>query len=161
MQKKILFGSLLVALFTSCVNVAPPAPTSTPVGLLSPAIVAMDKFYTSINDAQTEDDLDIAWNMFTLVGQCSNPRDMCSLYGFQERYWSTKTSYKLYDCGSNSVLAFELHHPRNPDSPTTSTSQYWKYRLVEIDGNMMINDVRAGQGPGSDCVLVLDKSPQP
>jgi len=151
--KKQVFVLMVVVLFTSCTSTTTEIPIMTPEGALSRSVETMDTYYKLINDAQTEDDLTIPWNMLTLEAQC-NPRDPCSLFGFQNRQWPTKVLYKLYDCGSNRVVAEEMQYPRDADISAAGDPQYWKYQLVELEGVMMISNVRKSQVPGEDCVLV-------
>lgn len=154
MKKFLAFIFLLAMLSTSCTPSAAKAPTIIPEGSVSNAVEAIDTFYTLINDAQTENDLVEPWHMLTLEEQC-NPRDQCQFFMFKDRRWPNKVFYKLYDCGSNSVVAEEMQYPRDADISAAGDAQYWKYQLIEAEGGMLISDIRKAQGPEDDCVLAV------
>jgi len=153
MIRKLSFTLLLVALFTSCAPNPTEVPTLTPVGSVSAALETMDKYFMLINTAETKDDLTEPWNMWTLEAQC-NPREQCSLFRFQDMRWPNKVLYKLYDCGSDRVIAEEMPYPRDADESAVGDTEYWRYQLGEFDEVMMISDVRKSQPPGEDCVLI-------
>ena len=155
MKKKLMSILLLVILSASCTPFAAKVPTMTPVGSVSNAVETIDTFYILINDAQTENDLIQPWHMMTLEEQC-NPRDQCSSYRFQDRWWPNKVLYKLYDCGFNSVVAEEMQYPRDADVSAAGNAQYWKYQLVESEEAMLISDIHKAQVPGNNCVLVTN-----
>jgi len=149
-----MYVFLLFTFLTSCTSNFTEEPTVTLEGYLSNAIEAMDAYYTKINSAQTEDDLTEPWNMWTLDAQC-NPREQCSLFRFQDMRWPNKVLYKLYDCGSNRVIAEEMKYPRDADESEAGVPEYWKYQLVEFDGAMVISGVRKTQALGDDCALAV------
>ena len=128
----------------------------TPSGSGLSVIRTMETYYSLINDAQTKDDLTEPWNMWTLDAQC-NPREQCSLFRFEDIRWPIRVIYKLYDCGSNRVIAEEMPYPRDADESAIGNTEYWKYQLGEFDEVMMISDVRKSQPPGEDCVLIEKK----
>jgi len=145
---------LRAALFTSCPSTATEIPTITPEGTLSRAVETMHT-YKLINDAWTEDDLTESWNIWTHNAQCY-PREQCGLFRFQDGRWSSKVLYKLYECGSNRVVAEELRYPRKGDVPTAGEAQDWKYQLGEFDGVILISDVHIVSDPWDDWVLALN-----
>jgi hypothetical protein len=155
MKKILMFILLFVVLSASCTPFSTNVPTVTPTSSGSNAVETIDTFYTLINNAQTENDLVQPWHMMTLEEQC-NPRDQCMSYRFQDRWWPNKVLYKLYDCGSNSVVAQEMQYPRDADVSAAGNAQYWKYQLVEAEDAMLISDIRKAQVPGNDCVLVTN-----
>ena len=160
MEKNLVSILLLVVLSASCTPFSAKMPTVTPVGYVPNAVETLDTFYTLINDAQTENDLIQPWHMLTLEEQC-NPRDQCSSYRFQDRWWPNKVLYKLYDCGLNNVVAEEMQYPRDVDASAAGNAQYWKYQLIETEETILISDIRKAQIPGDDCALMIDHSTTP
>ena len=158
-MKRVLFASvLLVMLVSGCAPAATPAPTSTPVGAISPAVRALDEYYREINEARSQNDFNKPWDMLTNQEQC-NFRYKCELSYFQDFWGKSKVRYRLYDCGSDRVLAEEMYYPREGDSNSAVTgTKFWKFQLVELEGRWMIDDTSAKQGPLAECSLVIDRS---
>jgi len=157
MKNILLFTLLQLMLLSSCASISTSAevPTMTPVDTGLTAVETVNTFYTLINDAQTEDDLTVPWNMLTLAAQC-NPREQCNLFKFQEKRWPNKVLYKLYDCGSNRVVAEEMQYPRDVDMSAAGDAQYWKYQLTEVEGVLLISDIRKTPTPDDNCMLVVN-----
>jgi len=149
---------LLSVFLPSCAPGATEVPTVTPVGAVSTAVETVDAYLTLINDAQTDYDFNEPWSMLTPAGQCSDPRDFCTMFNFGDRMIKWKTVYKLFDCGSNLVLAEEFLYPREAEPSSASTPQYWKYQVVENDDGWLISDIYRGKGLEDDCFLAIDNS---
>jgi len=161
MIKKLFFTLLFVALFTSCAPKPTEVPTVTPVGSVSVAVETVDRFLTLINDVQTDYDFNEPWSMLTPAGQCSDPRDFCTMFNFGDRLIKWKTVYRLFDCGSDLVLAEEFRYPRETEPFAVPTPQYWKYQVVDNDDVWLINDIYRGQGLEDKCFLAIDNSTSP
>lgn len=156
-MRKVLFASMLLIVLVSACG---PTPTSvpTPVGAVSSAAQALDEYYQEINAAQSQNDFGKPWDMLTNEEQC-NFRYKCDLSYFQNFWGKSKVKYRLYDCGSDRVLAEEMYYPREGDSNSAVTgTKFWKFQLVELEGRWMIDDTSAKQGPLAECSLVIDRS---
>lgn len=157
MKRIFPFTLLFVFSITACAPATEPVPTPTPVGFTAPSVEVIDTFYTSINNAQTQDDLFVSWDLLTNEAQC-NPREKCELSNFQKKWWESKAAYKLYDCGPNYVIAEETRYSRNDGSLSTpAPPKFWRYQLVETADGLMIKDISGTQSPGDDCVLVSEQ----
>jgi hypothetical protein len=157
----MLFVLLLVMLSTSCSPASTEVPTMTLTGSVPNAVKTVDKFLTLINDVQNAYDFNEPWSMLTPEEQCGNPRDMCTMFNFGDRLMKWKEVYRLFDCGSNLVLAEEFRYPREAESSSVSTPQYWKYQVVENDDVWLISDIYRGQSLEGDCFLAIDNSTSP
>lgn len=156
MIKKLFIPILLVILFTSCAPSVTEVPTVTPVGSISAAVKTVDRYLTLINDVQTDFDFNEPWSMLTPEGQCSDPRDFCTMFNFGDRMIKWKAVYRLFDCGPGLVLAEEFLYPREADpSSVVSTPQYWKYQVVETYDGWLISNIYKGQGLEGDCNLAI------
>lgn len=163
MRKIVFFTLSLLFSFAACAPATDPVPTSTPVGYVAPAVEVVDKFYKAINEAQTEADLLVPFNMLTTIAMC-NYRIVpyCDATMFQTKWWKLKVTYKLYDCGNNDVISEEMLYPRSDSSPSTPAApKFWRYELVQNEEGGLINDITATQTPGEGCVLALDSTTQP
>ena len=155
-MKRILVRTVLFVFFiTACTPAPEPVSIPTPVDFMAPSVEMIDTFYKIINNAQAKDDLFASWDMLTNEAQC-NAREKCEYVNFQATWQDSKVAYKLYDCGSDRVVAEEMRYPRDGDVSMAGEAQYWKYQLVEFDGVLMISDVRKSQVPGEDCALVVN-----
>ena len=163
-MKKLLFPlSLLFALVTSCAPTPAPVylPTLAPTDAASSAVAMIDSFYTVINTAQTKDDLSKLWNMLTLDEQC-NALYQCNMDRFQDKLWQAKGPYRLYDCGSNIIVAEETRYPQSDSSSATPDApRFWHYELMQTEDGFLISDVSVAQAPGEGCVPVVDGSVTP
>jgi len=158
MIRKLSFILLLAAILTSCAPNATEVPTMTPVGTVSAAVETVDRYLTLINDAQTDYDFNEPWSMLTPAGQCSDPRDFCTMFNFGDRMIKWTTVYRLFDCGSDLVLAEEFLYLREAEPSSDSTLQYWKYQVVENDDVLLINDIYREKGLKDECFLAIDNS---
>ena len=157
---KNIAGFVVFFLFLSAC--APAAVGTTPVqqtdGDLSLSVQKLDVFYTGINEAQSKDEFYAPWDMLTSRTQCF-PRYACDISYFQDWWWQWKVAYKLYDCGSNRVIAEELRYPRTGSAAAEEIKpQFWRYEMVVSDERWMINEIKFSQPPGSECPLALDRS---
>ena len=153
-MNKLLLFLLMLVFVTSCSPAPEPAPISNDASLS--AVATIDRFYTLINMAQAENDFGKPWDMLSFEDQC-NARYQCNLDKFQARWWPSKVFYRLYDCGSNTVMAAEMRYPRDTDPSTLpAVSQYWTYELIDSDGTMLIGKTRLSQAPGDGCILAIE-----
>jgi len=154
MNKFSLSALLFILLFASC---APATPSIT----TADGVATVEKFYKTINVAQTQDGLIPSWMMLTSEEQC-NPRDQCTLGFFQKNWWQWKVVYSLYGCSPTHVVAQETLIPREDNATSTPPApRYWGYQLIETESGMMISDRRLVQAPEDDCVLMVDNSQKP
>lgn len=157
MRSNIIFVVFFL-LLSSCTPAE--AITSTPVTVedRSVYVETVDTFYNLSNDAQSKDDFYKPWDMLTNSTQCG-ARYKCEYSNFQEWWWQWKVAYKLYDCGSNLVIVEERRYPRTESAAAETTEpQYWKYELSFFDEAWMVSEIKLTQPPGSECLLVLDRS---
>jgi len=129
----------------------------TPTGSLSNAVIVVSKFYDWINEATTKDDFLRSWKLETegINGmQCTDSH--CDFSKFADYWWEWKVTYKLYNCGSNIVHAGVQYYPRYSVSAATLTAPYHiRFRLLEVDGELKLNDLTVVEGPGAECKLEL------
>jgi hypothetical protein len=159
-MKKFLLSLVLLVLLVSCSPASNEAVTPD-ASVASPAVVTVDMFYTFINVAQAPEELGMSWGMMTNEAQCS-AINKCELSNFQTRWWASKAVYKVYSCGSNSVLVEEMLYPRADAAPTEiSDPNYWTYSLSDSGGIMMISKISKSKAPGDECILALDRVSNP
>lgn len=157
MYKIMLFMLSFLLFFTACA----PAPTSTPapLGSTTAYVGTVDTFYRRINEAQTETDLLLAFNLLTTHAM-GNPKIVPAndASKFQAKWWKSKVSYKLYDCGANVVFAEETLYPRS-DSPSAAPAapRLLRFDLMQNEEGILINDITHADAPGEGCVLVLEQ----
>jgi len=141
-------------LITSC---APSTPARTVT--TADAVETVEKFYKIINDAQIEDDILASWVMLTTDGQCSDPKNYCTLAYFERNWWRWKVDYELYGCSPNRVAVKETLIPRDNNTASAApASRYWEYELVETESGIMINDKYFIKSPDENCELMVDSS---
>lgn len=157
MNKIVLFMLSFLLFFTACA----PAPTSTPIPLGStPAFVEIvDAFYRKINEAQSEADVLLAFNLLTTQAM-GNPKivPLSDASKFQEKWWKVKVSYKLYDCGANVVFAEETLYPRSESSPVTPAPPHFlRFDLMQNEEGILISNITRADAPREGCVPVPEQ----
>ena len=157
MNKVMPFMFLFLLFFTACA----PAPTSTPAPLESTStfVETVDAFYRRINEAQSEVDVLLAFNLLTTMAM-GNPKivPLADVSKFQDKWWELKVSYKLYDCGEDVVFAEETLYPRSDSSPVTSTPPHFmRFDLVQSEEGILISNITRADAPRESCVLVLEQ----
>ena len=160
MKTILRFTLLLIVLLSACAPVSMPVSTSTPTDPMVTSVEAVDNFYKKINEAQTEMELLVAYNMFTNEAMCS-PKIAanCDTFKFQDRWWPVKVAYKIYDCGDNVVIAEETRSPRDPNVPATPDApRYSRFKLVQSETGLLIDDLSLTKAPGDGCVLALESN---
>jgi hypothetical protein len=145
---------------------ATPNPESTKTSINSPtlpysdAIIVMTNFYNWINNAGNSDDLIKSWNLETTGENGFQQREWAAgkLSNFQYFWWQWKVQYKLFDCGSNVVIAEIVYYSRNTKiTPTPSEStKIFKFQLVvDDDRQLKIDSSTSIEGPGVECILSI------
>jgi hypothetical protein len=157
MNKIMLVTLSFLLFFTACA----PAPTATPapIGSTSAFVETVDAFYRKINEAQTEADVLLAFNMLTTLAM-GNPKivPLGDASKFQDKWWKVKVSYKLYDCGANVVFVEETLYPRSDSSPVTPTPPHFlRFDLMQNEEGILINNITRADAPGEGCVLASEQ----
>lgn len=157
MNKIVLFMLSFLLFFTACA----PALTSTPAPLKSTStfVETVDAFYRKINEAQSKEDLLLAFNLLTTMAM-GNPKivPLGDVSKFQDKWWELKVSYKLYDCGENVVFAEETLYPRSDSSPVTPTAPHFmRFDLMQSEEGTLIDNITRADAPREGCVLVLEQ----
>lgn len=157
MNKIMPFMLLFLLFFSACA----PAPTSTPapLGATSAFVETVDTFYRRINEAQSEVDVLLAFNLLTTMAM-GNPKivPLGDVSKFQDKWWKVTVSYKLYDCGENVVFAEETLYPRSDSSPVTPTPPHFmRFDLVQSEEGILISNIARADAPAEGCVLVLEQ----
>jgi hypothetical protein len=119
----------------------------------------VDKFYTTINEAQKEEDLYAAYMLLTIEAMC-NPYlfATCEPTVFQAKWWKLKVTYKLYDCGENVVIAEETRYPRSGALPgTPSAPKLSRFTLAQTDDGFLIMDASFAPAIAEGCVLAVER----
>ncbi len=168
----ILSQFLLTALLISCAPTPAPIylptfiPTSASTAASSaevklPVVQIVETYYKQINAAQSPNDLGKPWDLLSTKEQC-NPRDGCDLSYFQTRWWEWKVIYKIYECGSNTVIVEESRYPREAD-PATATlkSSFVRFQLIQGEEKIFINKRQTVIEMDEGCVLAIDGSAIP
>ena len=158
LEKMKAFHVFLFLVLTSsaCKSTSTPVPDQTLEPSETADVAVVEEFYRSINEAQSLGDLGQPWDMMTTEGQC-NPRDKCELGYFEQIWWKSKAAYKIFDCDVNRVVVQEVRYPRDAASASTPTApRFWSFRLLEVDGTLMISGISSIQVPGDECVLVSE-----
>ena len=142
-------------------SLLPPTPTETPPPLpptqppYSAAVIAVDNFFSFINNAQTTDDLLGAWNLETSHFQCLEAAN-CVLATFQKFWIGWKVQYSLYDCGFNLVDTAQVYYPRDSSSGSSPIDLgFRQYQLTEENGQLKINSGTKILSPDPACPLVI------
>jgi hypothetical protein len=157
MNKIMLITLSFVLLFTTA---CAPAPTSTPAPLGSSAYVeTVDTFYRKINEAQSEADVLLAFNLLTTMAMGNSKIvPLGDASKFQEKWWKVTVSYTLYDCGANVVFAEETLYPRSDSSPVTPTPPHSvRFDLMQDEEGILISNITRADVPGEGCVPVLEQ----
>ncbi len=157
MNKIMLFMLSFLLFFTACA----PAPTSTPapLGSTSAYVETVDAFYRKINEAQTEADVLLAFNLLTTMAMGNSKIvPLGDASKFQEKWWKVTVSYTLYDCGANVVFAEETLYPRSDSSPVTPTPPHFvRFDIMQNEEGILISNITRADAPGEGCVLVLEQ----
>lgn len=157
MNTIMLFMLSFLLFFTACA----PAPTSTPapLGSTSAYVETVDTFYRKINEAQTEADVLLAFNLLTTMAMGNSKIvPLGDASRFQQKWWKVKVSYKLYDCGENVVFAEETLYPRSDSSPVTPTPPHFvRFDIMQNEEGILISNITRADAPGEGCVLVLEQ----
>ena len=157
MNKVMPFMFLFLLFFTACAPA--PTPTPAPIGTTSAFVETVDTFYRRINEAQSEVDVLLAFNLLTTMAM-GNPKivPLADVSKFQDKWWELKVSYKLYDCGEDVVFAEETLYPRSDSSPVTSTPPHFmRFDLVQSEEGILISNITRADAPRESCVLVLEQ----
>jgi hypothetical protein len=157
MNKIVFFMLSFLLFFTACA----PAPTSTPapLGSTSAFVGTVDAFYRKINEAQTEADVLLAFNLLTTMAMGNSKIvPLGDASKFQEKWWKVTVSYTLYDCGANVVFAEETLYPRSDSSPVTPTPPHSvRFDLMQDEEGILISNITRADVPGEGCVPVLEQ----
>lgn len=164
---------LLVAILTSCVPTSAPIylPTFIPtlastaassVEIKLPVVQTVESYYKQINDAQSPNDLIKLWDMPSSEEQCNPRYGGCDLSNFQTWWWKWKVIYKIYECGTNTVMAEESRYPREAD-PATATLKvsFIRFQLLQGDEKIFITKGQAVPQLDAGCVLAIDSAASP
>lgn len=170
MKQTNLLLFLLTALLASCAPTPAPVyiPTFIPTAASAPPsvstlpVVAMvETFYKLINDAQSPNDFNAAWDMLTNEEQC-NPPEKCELSYFQEKWMESKVTYKIYDCGPDHAIVEERLYPRTADPASTNPeAKLIRFQLAQTDEETLISNRKMVLALEEGCVLAIDSSASP
>lgn len=143
---------------TSSIATSTVSPSATPDSFTvaySPAVIAVDRFFRGINEAQTAADLVSSWELESRAFQQIEPAKG-DVTDFQKFWLEWKVQYELYDCGSNTVATAQIYYPRNPNSTATPLRQFYQeYTLVQEDGQLKIDSSNRIASPGPSCRSVI------
>jgi hypothetical protein len=131
---------------------------STPTESFSNAIIVVNNYYDWINTATNTDDFLRSWHLETegTNGMQCKETTGCDYSKFANFWWAWKTKYELYDCGSNIVHADVRYYLRDPLLVATPTAPYHiRFQLLEVNGDLKIDETMPIEGPGADCKLVI------
>jgi hypothetical protein len=157
MNKIVLFMLSFLLFFTACAPA--PTPTPAPLGSTSAFVETVDTFYRKINEAQSEADVLLAFNLLTTMAM-GNPKivPLSDASKFQDKWWELKVSYKIYDCGENVVFAEETLYPRSDSSSVTPTPPHFmRFDLMQSEEGILIDNITRADAPREGCVLVLEQ----
>ena len=136
-----------------------PTPTPTPTLTLSNAVLTLNEFYSSINNATTPDELVRSWNLETSGPdggfQCREP-SACKFSYFRDWWWNWIVKYKLYDCGGNAADVEEwLYYRNKPTSGSSTNPTYLRQEVVADQGQWKIDRGSVLKAPEFACSLVI------
>ena len=158
MSTPLRFSLLLIVFLSACAPASTPVPTSAPVDSMASPADIVEKFYKTINDAQTKDDLLSAFTLITNEAVCS-PKiaPNCDTSKFQEKWWQVKVVYKLYACGEDVVIAEESRYPRDPSAPSTPIApRFSRFTVAQTEDGLLIAEISPTQALEDGCVLAIE-----
>ena len=128
-------------------EVAAATATESPI---SPAVQTVYQYFSYINNAGIDDDLQRAWDLLTTKLQC-NPANQCVFDSYRDFWWKLQLRYKLYDCGSNSVAAEMIYYNRNTTPNLNKKPDYMMYELIDENGQLKLNSASVETGISAYC----------